>query len=110
MAKRLNLRNRECPKCGGKIGIIRRATSNEPLQMLGCVSNGHVQVQGTYGYHPDDFPKKRKQPTEKEVNKFIAGIRYPSLAAFAVNKVIAKFGLTREQAVAAYQRRKVSDA
>jgi len=58
--KRLDLRDRECPKCGGKIGVIRRATKAEPLAMLGCVSNTHVQVQGTYGYDANDFPKKVK--------------------------------------------------
>jgi hypothetical protein len=33
-----------------------------------------------------DFPKKRKSPTDKEVSAFIAGLRYPKLAAFVVNQ------------------------
>lgn len=103
MAKRLNLRDRYCPKCEGKIGVIRRATADEPIQMFGCVTGNHVQVQGTYGYDANDFPKKRKQPSAKDIKKFIAGIRYPKFAAFAVSKLVAKFGLTREQAVAAYK-------
>lgn len=103
--KRENLRNRYCPKCEGKIGVIRRATKDEPMRMLGCISNNHVQVQGTYGYSADDFPKYVKPPSKKAINKFIAGIRFPKLAAFAVNKLMAKFNFTREQAVTAWQRR-----
>lgn len=102
--KRLNLRNRYCPKCGGKIGVIRRATASEPLRMLGCVENTHVQVQGTYGYDANDFPKRKTPPTDKEIDKFIAAIRYPKFAAFAVTKLVKKFGFTREEAVAAWQR------
>jgi hypothetical protein len=86
--------------------MIRREDSKPwGLNLYGCVSNTHVQVQGTYGYHPDDFPKKVKPPTAKEINKFIKGIRYPKLAAFAVNKLVVKFGFTREQAVAAWKAR-----
>jgi hypothetical protein len=105
--KRLNLRNRECPKCGGKIGVIRRATATEPMQMLGCVGNTHVQVDGTYGYHADDFPKKKKPLTQAEIDKFIGTIRYPKFAAFAVNKLMAKFKFTREQAEAAWKARAI---
>lgn len=103
--KRLNLRNRECPKCGGKIGVVRRATKAEPLAMLGCVSNTHVQVQGTWGYSADDFPKKVKPPSDAEINKFIASIRYPKFAAFAINKLMKKFNFTQEQAMAAWRAR-----
>lgn len=103
--KRLNLRNRKCPKCGGKIGVIRRATKDEPLRMLGCIGNTHVQVGGTYGYDANDFPKKVKPPSTKEINKFIATIRFPKFAAFAVGKLMKKFNLTHEQAVVAWQRR-----
>ena len=105
--KRLNLRNRECPKCGGKIGVIRRATATEPLQMLGCRSNTHVQVDGTWGYHADDFPKRKKPLAQAEIDKFIATIRYPKFAAFAVNKLMAKFNFTREQAEAAWKARAI---
>ena len=103
--KRLNLRNRECPRCGGKIGVIRRATATEPLQMLGCRSNVHVQVDGTWGYSADDFPKKKKPLTQASIDKFIATIRYPKFAAFAVGKMMAKFKFTREQAEAAWNGR-----
>ena len=109
--KRPNFRNRECPKCGGKIGVIRRKGMPEDvlcgLRLYGCVSNLHVQVDGTYGYHPDDFPKKVKPLTQKEINKFIASIRYPKFAAFAVGKLMKKFNFTREQATAAYKARTV---
>src|SRR5271166_711020 len=74
--KRLNLRNRECPKCGGKIGVLKRATKDNPTAWLGCVSGTHVQVQGTHGYDADDFPKKVKPPSKKEIDKFIASVRY----------------------------------
>jgi hypothetical protein len=103
--KRLNLRDRYCPKCFGKIGVIRRATKDEPLAMLGCVDGSHVQVHGTYGYDANDFPKKRHSPTASEINKFIGTIRYPKFAAFAVGKLMTKFGFTREQAVAAWKAR-----
>lgn len=102
--KRPNYRNRYCPKCGGKIGMIRR---EEFSNLYGCVDGGHVQVDGTYGYSPEDFPKKVKPPSKKEIDKFIGGIRYPKFAAFAVNKLIAKFKLSREQAVAAWKARAV---
>ncbi len=105
--KRLNLRNRECPKCGGKIGVIRRATATEPTQMLGCVGGTHVQVAGTYGYDADDFPKKRKPLAQAEIDKFIASIRYPKFAAFAVGKLMAKYNFTRERAEAAWKARTV---
>jgi len=108
--KRLNLRNRECPRCGGKIGVIRRATATEPLQTLGCRSNIHIQVDGTWGYSADDFPKKqkpKKPTTQAEVDKFIATVRYPKFAAFAVNKIMAKFKFTREQAEAAWKARAI---
>ena len=104
--KRLNLRDRECPKCGGKIGVIRREGMSG-LRLLGCKSNTHVQVDGTYGYSPEDFPKKRKSPTDKEINAFIASIRYPKFAAFAVGKLMAKFKFTREQAEVAWKERNV---
>jgi hypothetical protein len=52
-----------------------------------------------------DFPKKRKSPTDKEVSAFSAGLRYPKLAAFVVNKLMAKFGFKREQAEAAWKAR-----
>jgi hypothetical protein len=102
--KRPNFRNRECPKCGGKIGMIRR---EEFMNLYGCVSNNHVQVQGTYGYHPDDFPKKAKPIPQKDIDKFIGTIRYPKFAAFAVGKLMAKFNFTREQAEAAWKARTV---
>src|SRR5271157_2509452 len=105
--KRLNLRDRECPKCGGKIGVIRRATEDWDIAKLGCVSNSHVQVQGTYGYHPTDFPKKAKPLAKKDIDKFIATIRYPKFAAFAVGKLMTKFKFTREQAEAAWKERNV---
>jgi hypothetical protein len=100
--KRPNFRNRECPKCGGKIGMIRR---EEFMNLYGCKSNTHVQVQGTYGYTPDDFPKKVKPPTKKQIDKFITSIRYPKFAAFAVGKLMKKFNLTREQAETAWRAR-----
>lgn len=103
--KRLNLRNRYCPKCHGKIGVIRRATASEPLQMLGCVGGTHVQVQGTYGYDANDFPKRVKPPSAKAINDYIATIRYPKFAAFAVNKLVAKFKFSREEAIAAWESR-----
>jgi|HubBroStandDraft_1064217.scaffolds.fasta_scaffold85081_4 hypothetical protein len=102
--KRPNFRNRECPKCGGKIGMIRR---EEFMNLYGCVGNTHVQVQGTYGYTPEDFPKKAKPLTQKQIDKFIGTIRYPKFAAFAVGKLMAKFKFTREQATAAYKARTV---
>lgn len=102
--KRLDFRNRECPKCGGKIGMIRR---DHFMNMYGCVSNTHVQVQGTYGYHPTDFPKKAKPIPQSKINQFIATIRFPKFAAFAVGKMMKKFNLSRVQAEAAWKRRKV---
>jgi hypothetical protein len=54
--KRRDFSKRGCPKCHGKIGVVRRATKDEPIEMLGCVSGNHVQVDGTYGYHLTDFP------------------------------------------------------
>jgi len=105
--KRPNYRNRECPKCGGKIGVVKRATKEWNIAMYGCVGGTHVQVQGTYGYSPDDFPKKSKPLTQKEINKFIATIRYPKFAAFAVGKLMKKFNLSRDQAEAAWKRRTV---
>jgi hypothetical protein len=105
--KRPNFRNRECPKCGGKIGMIRRKSQYESIPMYGCVSNGHVQVQGTYGYYPEDFPKKTKPVPQKDIDKFIGTIRYPKFAAFAVGKLMKKFNFTREQATAAYKTRTV---
>lgn len=106
MAKRLNLRNRECPKCGGKIGVLKRATKDSNITMLGCVGGTHVQVQGTYGYSADDFPKKTKPLSAKIVNDYIATIRYPKFAAFAVNKLMVKFKLSREEAVTAWENAK----
>jgi hypothetical protein len=103
MPKRLNLRNRCCPKCGGKIGVIRRATKDEPLAMFGCVDGSHVQVDGTYGYDADHFPLKKKSPSKKEIDKFIQTVRYPKFASFVVMKLVAKFGFTREQAVEAWK-------
>lgn len=77
------------------------------MNLYGCVSNTHVQVQGTYGYHPEDFPKKVKPLTPKQIAKrnakFIETIRYPKFAAFAVNKLMVKFNLTREQAITAWK-------
>ncbi len=101
--KRLNLRNRYCPKCGGKIGVLRRETKDDPFTWYGCVNGTHVLVDGTHGYSPSDFPKKVKPPSKKEINKFIASIRYPKFAAFAVGKLMKKFNFTREQAEAAWR-------
>lgn len=109
MAKRLNLRNRYCPKCEGKIGIVRRATATEPFQLLGCVGGTHVLVDGCYGWHADDFPKKRKPPTKQAVDKFITTIRYPKFAAFAVPKIAKKFGMTNEDAALAFKNRTVAN-
>jgi hypothetical protein len=89
--KRLNLRDRECPKCGGKIGMIRRGGMPKDvlceLPLYGCVGNTHVQVSGTYGYSPNDFPKKVKPPTAKEINKFIGSIRREEVAEAEEKKI-----------------------
>lgn len=62
--KRRNFSKRCCPKCGGKIGVIRRDLSKPKryrMDMLGCVSGIHIQVAGTHGYDLLDFPLRKQQ-------------------------------------------------
>jgi hypothetical protein len=57
--KRLDCSKRCCPKCGGKIDVIRRDLSmprRDRMPTLGCVSGIHIQQPDTWGYDLRDFP------------------------------------------------------
>jgi hypothetical protein len=104
MAKRRNFKERGCPKCHGEIGVIRGKSANEPLEMLGCVSNTHVQVQGTYGYDLADFPLRKdlvdfvpsrnvkvlrqgkKKPVYLEQPKFVSKKGMDFVAGYEINR------------------------
>jgi hypothetical protein len=102
--KRRNFKERGCPKCWGKIGVIRPATKDEPVAMLGCVENTHVQVDGTYGYDLTDFPLRkdlvdfvpsqnvkvlrqgRKKPVYLEQPKYISKKGMDFIAGYEINR------------------------
>ena len=57
--KILNFSKRCCPKCGGKVGVIKRDLSfpkRDRMHTIGCKSGIHIQQADTVGYDLRDFP------------------------------------------------------
>lgn len=64
MAKRRDFSKRQCPRCGGNVGVIKRDTALPKrfrLDLLGCVSGIHVNSDSTTGYDLTDFPLRKRK-------------------------------------------------